>query len=400
MVIAYVHQYFRTPDQGGCTRSYHLAKGLVAAGHTVKIITARNERYEVQNIEGIRVHYLPVKYRNEFGFFRRIFSFIRFVRLAKKELTKLPKIDLAYVMTTPLTTGLIGLHLKRKRGVPYFFEVGDLWPEAPIQMEIIKSRMIKSLLYRFEEKCYSEANKVIALSPDIRNYIEKRSPSSRVYVIPNISHCDYFQPEVSLKKFSRKNPFNIGYIGTLGKANGLEALVNVARLCEKNKLPVQFHIMGSGAERHSLTEAMGSLSNVRYYDFGPKQKVKALLETMDGVYVSFKNVPVLATGSPNKLFDGLAAGKLIITNFKGWTKSIIENNHCGFTHSPKKPEEFIEKLKPYFDDPNRLLVAQQNARRLAEQFYDKQLLVGKLLNVIENHQSMTIDDSEIFILTG
>ena len=36
--ILYIHQYFRTPQQGGGIRSYHLAKGLVDAGYQVEMI--------------------------------------------------------------------------------------------------------------------------------------------------------------------------------------------------------------------------------------------------------------------------------------------------------------------------------------------------------------------------
>ena len=83
MKILYVHQYFKTPQEGGSIRSYYLAKGLVDAGHQVTMITTHNETYEVRNVDGIQVHYLPVNYDNKLGFFRRLFAFWKFVRLAK-----------------------------------------------------------------------------------------------------------------------------------------------------------------------------------------------------------------------------------------------------------------------------------------------------------------------------
>jgi len=36
MNILYIHQYFKTPDEGGSTRSYYLAKGLVDNGYEVE----------------------------------------------------------------------------------------------------------------------------------------------------------------------------------------------------------------------------------------------------------------------------------------------------------------------------------------------------------------------------
>ena len=68
MKILYLHQYFRTPEEGGAIRSYYLAKGLVEHGIEVELITSHNENSVVtKNIEGIKVHYLPVFYDNNHG---------------------------------------------------------------------------------------------------------------------------------------------------------------------------------------------------------------------------------------------------------------------------------------------------------------------------------------------
>ena len=65
MKIVYVHQYFKTPQEGGAIRSYYLAKGLVDKGFDVEMVTSHNNKdYLETNIEGIVVHYLPVSYDN------------------------------------------------------------------------------------------------------------------------------------------------------------------------------------------------------------------------------------------------------------------------------------------------------------------------------------------------
>ena len=40
MRITYLHQYFCTPEMSGGTRSYEIARRLVAAGHEVEIVTS------------------------------------------------------------------------------------------------------------------------------------------------------------------------------------------------------------------------------------------------------------------------------------------------------------------------------------------------------------------------
>ena len=66
MKIVYLHQYFKTPQEGGAIRSYHIAKALVKAGHDVTMITSHNTlNREEKLIEDIKVIYLPVYYSNE-----------------------------------------------------------------------------------------------------------------------------------------------------------------------------------------------------------------------------------------------------------------------------------------------------------------------------------------------
>lgn len=400
MKILYVHQYFKTPAEGGSIRSYYLAKGLVDAGHEVTMITAHNSAYEVKKVEGIEVHYLPVSYDNSFGFVQRIWAFWQFVKLAKREAKNLSKHDLAYVMTTPLSTGFIATYLKAELDLPYYFEVGDLWPEAPVQMGVIRNKWIKKWLYSIEKKFYFEAEKVIALSPAIRNYIEKVSPNTKVYVIPNMADCSFFEAEYSVGDFSLHNQFQITYCGAIGKANHLEFFLNAAKQSVEEQLPVQFNIIGYGSELKRLRTSAKRLKNVSFYPHSSKQCVKNLLNKSDAVYVSFKDVKVLGTGSPNKLFDSFAAGKLTIINFDGWIKNLISKNKCGFHHNPYSTNEFVRKLKVFLDSPELLTKYQRNARKLAELYYDKDIQITKLLKILNNEYKFEVTDSEVYILTA
>ncbi len=396
----YVHQYFKTPQEGGSIRSYYLAKGLVDAGHDVVMLTTHNQKRGVVDVDGIEVHYLPVSYKNEYGFLRRIFSFLRFVKLAKNEASAIDKVDLAYVMTTPLTAGFIATYLKKTFSIPYYFEVGDLWPEAPVKMGIIRNKFLKKWLYSLEKKFYFEADKVIALSPAIRNYIEKVSPHTKVHVIPNMADCNFFDADLRIGDYSNRNNFQITYCGAVGRANQLEFFLEAAKETKNQKLPVHFNILGAGSEFQRLKSQYRKLWNVSFYNHTDKNGVKKLLNESDAVYVSFKDVSVLNTGSPNKFFDSLAAGKLTIINFKGWLKNMIERNKCGFYHDPHSPKNFVRKLNVFLNNPDQLQRYQKNGRKLAELYYDKEIQITKLLKILNNEYKFEVNDSEVYILTA
>ena len=401
MKILYVHQYFNTPTEGGCIRSYHLAKGLVDAGHEVTMITGHNHKSGLEIIDGINVHYLKIPYKNQFGFARRMWAFYQFVQRSKKAIKKLnQKFDLGYVMTTPLTTGFIALFIKSHLHIPYYFEVGDLWPEAPIKMGAVKNELLKKWLYQFERKCYTEAQKVIALSPAIRNYIEATCPQTKVHVVTNFADIDFFEKSRKLQKFNHQNPIKVGYFGTFGPANQLSSLIAAAKACEEHEIPVHFTLMGTGKEAALIQDLSSELSNVSILPFGSANEVKEVLEEQDAVYVSFKNLEILNTGSPNKFFDGLAAGKLIIINFGGWIRSIVDKHKCGFHHYPNEPMDFVRKIEAFIKEPALLDTYQKNSRDLAESYYSKDLQIKKLLKILENEKHLSVSDSEVYILTA
>ena len=128
--------------------------------------------------------------------------------------------------------------------------------------------------------------------------------------------------------------------------------------------------------------------------------MREVLNQSDAVYVSFKDVDVLGTGSPNKFFDSLAAGKLSIINFNGWIKNVIQKNKCGFHHNPNDPSEFVRKIRVFLESPELLIKYQRNSRKLAELYYDKDIQITKLLKILNTEYNFEKNESEVYILTA
>ena len=366
------HLHFNSPYQGGPQRSYYIASELVKKGVECEVITAHNQpEYLVQIIDGMKVHFLPVKYENKFGFLKRIFAFWKYNRMALHLAGRLNDFDLAYCISTPLTTGLIGMKLKKRFQKPYVFEVGDLWPDAPIQMGVIKNKWLVRKLRAIERKIYKESAGIVSLSPPISSAVAIRSPKTDIITIPNFADIEYFsktKPQPPLQFFKDKS-YIITASGAIGKANELDFFIHLARYCEIVLPEIGFVMMGDGSEKDRLQKAAENLSNIYFLPMSPKSYVREVLQSSNAIYVSYKQIPVLETGSPNKFFDGLAAGKLIITNFGGWITELIQKHRCGFTYNPLKPDEFEEKIRPYLEKDETLSdQVRKNSLELAEKF--------------------------------
>lgn len=384
MKVLLLHQHFNTPQKGGAIRSYYLAKALVDRGIAVSVVTAHNEGvYKTENLEGIEIHYLPVAYANNFGFYKRVYAFLFFVWKAVRLIREIPNISICYAISVPLTVGVAALWIKRKYGIPYIFEVGDLWPDAPIQMGFLENYFLIKFLYGLEKKIYNNAESVVALSSMIQAAIERKVKGKTIQIIPNMADTDYYRPEPKkhelLQKFGVEGKFVISYTGAIGVANGLDYFLDCARASQKAALPIHFLLCGEGAMLDGLKASAKrlALDNFSFIDFQNREGVREVINVSDATFVCYKNIPILETGSPNKYFDGLAAGKLIVTNFGGWIKKEIEELQLGISTNPQQPTDFVKKIIPFVSNTMVLSAAQHSARQLAERKYSRKLLSEK-----------------------
>lgn len=407
MKVIYIHQYFRIPQEGGGVRSYHLAKGMVDAGIEVEMITGGNsEVYDQRWIDGIRVHYLPVSYNQGFGFVKRVFAFLKFVRKAKRLLPKLGRPDLLYISSTPLTTGLIGLWAKRKLALPYIFEVRDLWPEAPVQVGVVRNFLLKNYLYRLEAKIYRNALSIVALSPGIAEYVRKVDSRFQVSMIPNFSDLERFYPQAKDPKLSKKygleNTLTIAYTGAIGQVNAVEELLDLAEMSMRKGKNWQFLIMGEGSHAEILRKSAQKrgLDRVKFLPFGSKEKVSEVLGLTDFAWISFAHFPVLKTNSPNKFFDALASGKAILVNHKGWVYQLVKEHYLGISCLPGKMPQALEMLEYLESNPLEIQKMQAYSRHLAETHFNKELAVRRLLHLLNPGKYPPTAGDEVYILTA
>ncbi len=397
MKILYIHQYFTTPEKGGGTRSYEFAKYFIEQGHQVVMIASTNEPgFYIEDIKGIKVYWIPNYYDNSLGTLRRGISFFNFVIKSTVVSLKIRNVDICYATSTPLTIGITALVLKWFKKTPYIFEVRDLWPDFPVQMGVLKNRFFKWLGYYLEKYIYRHSESVIACSPGMRKGIMRYNLKQPVVMIPNSSDLEIFYPHKKnpciQKKYNLENKFFVIHFGAMGLANGLEYILATAKVCqEKGEDGIAFVFAGTGKEEERMKSLVKSyrLHNVLFLGFLPKGEVAEVVNCCDMSLITFLDLPVLCTNSPNKLFDSLAAGKVCLVNSRGWTRQFLEENECGFYASPDRPDEAFQKIVCVYRNPALRKKMESNARRLAEKEFDRKKLAAKLLRHIESTRHAT-----------
>jgi glycosyltransferase involved in cell wall biosynthesis len=377
MRILYLHQFFVTRAGVGGTRSYEFARRFVARGHSVGMVTAEGGERTVDGIEvaGVRGGYSDYMSATAVSYPRRMRAFARFALAATRAALRGPRPDVVYASSPPLTIALPALAAAARWRAPLVFEVRDLWPEAPIQMGALRNPFARRLARTLERFAYRRSTRLIALSPGIRaGVLATGVPEERVALVPNASDLDLFDPAPR----ESGDRFTVSYFGTMGEANDLSAAVEAARL-----LPdVEFVLMGDGKRRADLQR--GAPENVAFPGVAAaKQEVAALAARSDACLTLFKDVPVLATNSPNKLFDSFAAGRPAIVNMNGWMRALVEENEAGLYVRAGDGDDLAAKIAWLRDHPDEAAAMGRNARALAEREFDRDLLAERVLELLE-----------------
>ena len=360
------------------------------------MICSTNERHpesKREDANGIDVIYVKNEYSNYMPAYKKVYSFISFIVSAIRAAKKEKNVDLVFASSTPLTVGYVAMRLKKMKKWKYVFEVRDLWPEFPIQIGAIKNKYVIKYLRGLERRIYKNSEFVIALSPGMQDgVVAAGMPVEKTAMIPNMSKPDKFFPHTPdpsiVKEFDLDlNCFNIVHFGSMGRANGLEYIIEAARILQERAVKdVCFWFMGRGATEpicRNLVEKYG-LNNVRFLGFHKMSVVSEIVNCSSASITTFRNLPILATNSPNKLFDSLSAGKPIIVNSAGWTKTMVEEGDCGFFVDPDSPASLADRVVEVKDDKVLLQRWGDNARKLSIEVYDKDLLTAKVAEVLEN----------------
>ena len=398
MKILYFHQHFQIPTQAGATRSYEMAKALISAGHQVTMVCGEiakldlaptKEKYVFRGeLDGIDVIQLMFPYSNNDKIAKRAITFLKFaiagVKIALRE-----QYDLLFATSTPLTAAIPGIAAKFFRRKKFIFEVRDLWPELPRALGMRNPFLLWGMS-ALEWMSYHAANKAIGLSPGICDGIRRRSQKNKpIAMIPNGCDLQIFTPanrgKINLAGIAESDKVAV-FTGAHGVANGLDSVLDAAAvLLKKGRRDIKLVFIGSGNQKARLQHRAKKeeLANCLFFPPVPKIELNRIVASADVGLMILKNVPAFYYGtSPNKFFDYIASGLPVLNNYPGFLADQISAADCGIVVPPDDPESFADALISLADSSELREKYGKNARKLAEQKFDRKKLSGEFVDFL------------------
>ncbi len=400
MHILYIHQYFAVPSGVGGPRSYEFARRWVKKGQKVTMLTstcmftehelakATGRFIKKFTVEGIDVIAAHITYKQHMGFFRRVRAFLSFVIVSSLLILFVKKVDVVYATSTPLTVGVPALVAKWVRKISFVFEVRDQWPELPIELGIVRNKTLIRMLLCFERTIYRHSSAIVALSPGQAEGIRQVFAEDRkITVIPNCADTEMYRPDIDgsaiRKRYGWEGKFVFLHAGTMGKVNSLGFVIDVAAKLGDHP-EILFVLLGQGSEMPLLQNRVKELglTNVQILPALPRQQLPEVYAAAAVGLVIIGNWPIIEHNSANKFFESLSAGRSVLLNYSGWQRDVLEANNAGFGCALCNLDEFVEKVLYLNSHREELLDMDRNARRVAEEQFDRDKLAKQALEVV------------------
>jgi colanic acid biosynthesis glycosyl transferase WcaI len=249
--------------------------------------------------------------------------------------------DILLVPSPPLSSGLSAWFLGGLRGAPFIYNVQEIYPDIAVNLGALRNRPLIRLLNAIERFVYRKASAVTVIAPRMRaRLVSKGVPAGKLHVVPNFVDLERLAPAPRDNDFSRRydltDAFVVSYAGNLGPAQGLEIVIEAARLLA-DEPAVRFLIAGEGILRDELTAAAARLPsrNVMVLPYQPNSLMPQIYGASDVSLVP-QAAATASDAIPSKVYRIMASARPIVavTEATSDLAGLVHAAGCGAVVAP------------------------------------------------------------------
>jgi len=202
---------------------------------------------------------------------------------------------------------------------------------------------------RIEGALARSCDAMVVIHPRFARYAldHFRIPTGRLTVIRNWTHVSFDEGAIK-PGFRAEHGWSPDHIvvlhaGNMGAKQGLENVVEAARIAEQQDLPVRFVLLGDGNQRARLEDLAYGCGSIEFLDPLPGAEFQRALAAADVLLVNER--PSLNEAAvPSKLTTYFATGRPIVaaTDATSTTSEEILASGAGVVVPPTEPQALLE----------------------------------------------------------
>ncbi len=342
-------------------RVWQEATTLHANGYGVSIICPTGKGYEkpYEEIEGIHIYRydLPMEAEGAKGYAVEYSAALwHTFRLAWK-VRREQGFDVVHACNPPDLLFLIGGFFKLFFGKKFLFDHHDINPEL-YEAKFGRRDFFWKLMVWLERMTFKTADVSIATNESYKKIAIERGGMNpdKVYVVrsgPKLDRLKIISPVETLKHGRR---YLVGYVGVMGKQEGIDLLLQAARHIVKDmgRDDVHFGLVGGGTSLDEMQKLAADLGIADYVTFTGRVPDQALLEMLNTADVCVN--PDVANemndkSTMNKIMEYMALGKPVVQF--DLTEGRFSAQEASLYAAENDPEDMARKIVELLDDPER-----------------------------------------------
>jgi colanic acid biosynthesis glycosyl transferase WcaI len=384
MRIIFINQFY-WPD-GAATSQYltDLTRFLAEQGHEVEVLCGDSSYARLDGMEDeppTVVHRISCS-RFSSGLLARLCSYLSFFFGALWVGLHIMPADVVVTMTTPPMLSVIGAFIKKVRGVKHFIWEMDLFPEALVDVGLVKrNSWVVGLLGRIADWSRLNSDGVIVLGDCMRRrLVERGIPESQIHVAENWADGSQIFP----LPIHDRGPLKILYSGNLGRPHDIETIMYAMEQL-KGEQKFHFQFVGDGVRRKEISDfcSKNGIVNTSFAPYCRRDEMSGNLASGDIGLVTQRDA-CLGTVVPSKIYALLAAGRpiLYIGPRESTPADIIRRFGCGWQIDCGNGEAVLELLRDLEANRDKIAAAGMRARSAFLGRYDLPQGVARVCTII------------------
>jgi glycosyltransferase involved in cell wall biosynthesis len=383
MHILLFNEYY-PPDTSATAKMAEQVAESLAKKHEVTVLAGRPSydpseyypwrllRREIRN--GVTVERVGSTAYARHRMRRRVANYLTYLALAVPRALAI-RAEVILAMTDPPVAGIAGAFVARISGVPFVYNIRDLYPDMALGGEIVQPGKWIERWEALHRRALKSAARVIVLGEDMRERIlAKGVAPERVAVVRDGTYLPSSTPDTGDAEVRRlvceiRSGFSFValHAGNLGFYGAWNTLIEAAKILRDENIGLVF--VGDGAQKRKLQEAAVHLPNVRFLPFRPASQIPLVMMAGDVHLITIRR-GLEGVVVPSKLYSTLAAGRpvLAVAASNSDAARIATQSGCGLSADPDDPAAVAHAIRRLRDDSVGLAEMGARARVVAVKY--------------------------------
>ncbi|MEQ3499718.1 glycosyltransferase family 4 protein [Tenacibaculum sp. SSH1-16] len=204
-----------------------------------------------------------------------------------------------------------------------------------------------------EEELIKKASKVIVVTQEAKEEVYKRTKikSDKVIVVPNTVRKSFFEKQDNLEESSKRDTFNLLYIGDTGERRGVATAIKSLPALKKEIENIRLVIVGSlNTKLKKLSEELKVEEQVCFEGWQEETTFPKYIKQSSVCLSPLHRNLHHDTTHANKLFQYMSLRKPLLVSDATAQKNIVEKVNAGLIHEAKNVEDFTDKVLRLYKD--------------------------------------------------